>query len=428
MGGSVLWSQFGGALDCNNVRRLADTDMPFIWASLRTAADATKAVMKKAPAPQLVAALEAIDTMKEQPDLEDGEDGEDSKRTAEPTHINLFMWLRIMLRQFQEDVNTRLAALRLMFESASVGALTPQPHSQLPSESQQQGRVVEYPQFQAICNALFPNLPTTDVAALFAKCYEQGKKKVTANVFAAVADECQCFSKALQLEALPLLTPEDFLSPLRPPSGQVREATTTEVVAMRRTRVKNSVSLAGAVKPFENQLATKIYSLVHRKLAVLTPELRQVTLLLPERWRTLLKTAKERVQVALNESLGRILRRQKAGTLEGPKAQDPNVNYVDGLQPFLEYKRLLALMLLLKSYTENPYLPNDLFAGDSAASRSKPNLCRAERLVTHLEDAIFICGGESSVLQKSFERARLTIVVRRLQAAYRAHKKRGAPK
>ena len=44
----------------------------------------------------------------------------------EPTHINLFVWLRLLLQQMQAEQIHRGAAVRLMCESASVGALTPQ--------------------------------------------------------------------------------------------------------------------------------------------------------------------------------------------------------------------------------------------------------------------------------------------------------------
>ena len=146
MGGTRLWSQFGDTIYCSSASSLSESDErnSLIWLGLRTAIDATKAIMRKAPAPQIASTLETLDTMKERPVFDTERDAEQS-RELEPTHINIFMWLRIMLRQFQEDQNMRFAAVRLMFESASVGALTPQLHT-LSSESQ--GRSVDYPQFQ----------------------------------------------------------------------------------------------------------------------------------------------------------------------------------------------------------------------------------------------------------------------------------------
>ena len=260
-----------------------------------------------------------------------------------------------------------------------------------------------------------------EIAELFSRCYELGKKKVTSSVFTAVADESQWFAKSLQLEALPLLTPSDYLPPHGAGVLALRDGAGDKPVSFNRG--KNRSSVASVIKPFEDYLATKLYALVHRKLTVLLPEFRQMMSHVPEKWRQILKIAREKVQTSLNESLGRIMRREKVAALEGARGDDPEALFVDGLQPFLEYKRLLSLILIIRSYTENPLQPDEIFATDRQRS-GRPNLCRAESLLTYLESAIYVCGGESFQLQQNFERARLTIVVRRLQVAYRAHSKR----
>jgi hypothetical protein len=469
MGGSMLWSQLGALLtDCGSVRLLTQEMIgqtpQFVWLSLRTAVDATKAIMKKAAVAQINATLDTIDTMKEAPpaDLVDDrydtseieengkqmtkknivvgmaggvvgsmrspEDDEvrakekDIAGLREPTHINLFMWLRIMLRQFQEDQNMRDASIRLMFEAASVGALTPQAHSS------NDRKHVEYPQFNAICTALFPTMSTSECVSLFSKCYDGGGKKVNATIFTKTADANQYFNKSPSLEALPLLTPEDYLPPLLTSVISVEPFTDKAVLTTGAGIIPQATSpVSSMMKRFQDHVATKVHALVHRKLAVLTPDLRQLSLSLPEKWRHVLKLASDRVQASLNESIVRIVRRQKLAQLEGPKADlqsDFAPNCIDGLQPYLEYKRLLVLILTARSYTENPFLPNDVFANDQKALNPKPNLCRAESLLTHLEDALYVCGGESSHLRKTFEHARLTIVARRLQTTYRVHQKK----
>ena len=81
------------------------------------------------------------------------------KTSQEPTHINLFVWLRLLLHRFQMEQSHRSAAVRLMFDTASVGALTPQAqvHHLPPSGSgagsgqlhnADEGSHVEFPQFQ----------------------------------------------------------------------------------------------------------------------------------------------------------------------------------------------------------------------------------------------------------------------------------------
>lgn len=112
--------------------------------------------------------------------------------------------------------------------------------------------------------------------------------------------------------------------------------------------------------------------------------------------------------------------------------QQSHLHCVDGLQPYLEYKRLLLLVLLAKSYCENPFLPNDIFSNDPMTGTVlstlpiKANLCRVDALTSHLEGAVLISGGESKRLESSFERAREQIVARRLQAAYRNHRRKSS--
>ena len=36
--------------------------------------------------------------------------------------------------------------------------------------------------------------------------------------------------------------------------------------------------------------------------------------------------------------------------------------YLDGIQPFVQYRRLLSLALMVRSLTDNPLLPTELFA------------------------------------------------------------------
>ena len=73
--------------------------------------------------------------------------------TSEPTHINMFIWLRLMLHRFQQEQSHRAAAVRLMFDTASVGALSNAPppsgsglSGDTPTQSENNGHV-EYPQF-----------------------------------------------------------------------------------------------------------------------------------------------------------------------------------------------------------------------------------------------------------------------------------------
>ena len=254
MGGSKLWRQLGPCLNhCSSINDKPGDDYhcpPTIWLEVETAKEAVRVILVRALGPHVVEAIEAIDALKVKPDrlelLESGHAGDahvdlelsgsvyssanhsidgnedvskhshegkkhkstrpkhkggDGSSTA-PTHINLFMWLRLMLQQLHADQIHRAAAIRLMFETASVGALTPAPVGGVDSKA---GNFVEYPQFQSICQTLFPHLSLSDIASLFSECYDSGRNKVTAEVFTRFANRRGYFSQSLKLSQLPLL-------------------------------------------------------------------------------------------------------------------------------------------------------------------------------------------------------------------------------
>ncbi|RYG66017.1 hypothetical protein EON64_10705, partial [archaeon] len=148
LGGMAFWRQFGSALQLNACADIKSDELqklhgshthqqhgaqtgvrPVVWLELQLAKQATQRILTKALAPQLAAALEAIDALKTA--VADSELAEGDKPTnpstsgASSLHINLFVWLRLMMQQLQGDQIHRAAAVRLMFETASVGAMTP---------------------------------------------------------------------------------------------------------------------------------------------------------------------------------------------------------------------------------------------------------------------------------------------------------------
>ena len=301
LGGAELWRQLGESSGLDSVNSMRGDDSssktsssssadpskrpqpghasfvaPTVWLHLSVAKQATRLILVRALEPQLHATMEAIDALKESPDIENplvteydvlaaeaaaaaangnsaadaiaegggGVEGGDSVQKEEATHVDLFVWLRIMLQRFQEEQSHRAAAIRLMFDTASVGALTavpPQPatgsnplggdsilasstangvsggaggpvsgsesvvfstlgHSGAGGESH-----VEFPQFTAIVRTLHPSMSVTEVAALFGQCYERGERKVTANLFLKVAEQRRLFSRSMKLAPLPVL-------------------------------------------------------------------------------------------------------------------------------------------------------------------------------------------------------------------------------
>jgi hypothetical protein len=289
LGGGDLWAQFGArvmtkggnasALFPPGISEKGDSVRPHIWLHHETAKEAVTVILARALKVHVVEALDAVEALKmvpevEEPDVDDGGDGGAGSSTTrdlkeednpdhgtkgsvgttvssavkatttptvshakkDPTHISLFMWLRLMLQQLAAEQIHRNAAVRLMFETASVGAMTPQLHTRTTIETGpgDNGNQVRFPQFSSICKTLFPNISTLDVASLYIQCYQEGHRKVTAEVFQRVSDRKGLFSRALRLSPLPLLAQHgpltDDLPELNPSVVVVEDAELVESI------------------------------------------------------------------------------------------------------------------------------------------------------------------------------------------------------
>ena len=67
----------------------------------------------------------------------DNDNDNDKSSLNEATHINFFSWLRVMSQRYEMERIERKSAIRLMFETSSIGALTPN----LPSTPEVDGTV-----------------------------------------------------------------------------------------------------------------------------------------------------------------------------------------------------------------------------------------------------------------------------------------------
>lgn len=403
-----------------------------LWVDLQVARQATDMILKKALAPQLAAALEAIDAMKAKPVVDNPPvqgNGSDGKVAApitpapEATHLNLFTWLRIMLQQLQADQIHRKAAIRLMFETASVGALTPALSGTSTGNSSTGGasgggggvQHVEFPQFLSICQTLFPFLAASSVAELYNTCHSLGNRRVTADIFTAEAERRSLFAYALRLPPLPLycLTPPPVPTPV--PTIQNEGETTSDAAVAPPASDKALYS--GHVKLM---LRSKLAALVHRKYVCIQPALQHLSSRLSERARGLLQEASQAVEKSLADSYTLLraayMQHLTTGGGGGGGNNSGNKNDVatpyldDGLQPYLCYRRLLSLTASVVAWAENPLLPHDLFGPQPFSSSSPPPrhrlsattpqqeegeglrqaVYRAEKLLSHLEQALLV--------------------------------------
>ena len=320
----------------------------------------------------------------------------------EPTHINFFMWLRLMLQQVQAEQIHRAAAVRLMFESASAGALTPQLASASdPLEPGTSGSQLEYPQFQAIARTLFPAISSLEAASLFALCHDEGRRKVTADVLLKVADRRGLFSKAMRLSTLPLLAHNMSIEGLRcvlddpnfdTPAQEAPilipaapEATAPEAA----TDFVSKVTAAVAPLSKEDLLRMRLGAMVHRKLAAVTPDLLALARRVPDRYRAMLLDARDQTVWALNDAYDKIKRARMQGSADDD-TRAPSRHFIDGIQPYVMYRRLLSTVLLVRCLADNPLLPAELFLGrDRCVLPSLDlGLRQAENLLSALEEGV----------------------------------------
>lgn len=410
----ALWGQLGASMITNSsVDVKAEDDKkvkPAIWMELTLAKQATHMILVKALAPQVVNALEAIDAVRSRP-----KDLSDSK---EATHINLFTWLRLMLQQLQADQIHRNAAIRLMFETASVGAMTPGPTG---SGAVTSGIHVEYPQFQSICQTLFPFLSVNSIADFYTVCVVN--KRVTADIFTTEADLKGYFSYALRLAPLPLMRNiQDMMSGATEPDGQVGE-----IVPPAYAKQTSII------------IRSKLAALIHRKLVAITPAVRFMCRSLPERWRVLLTDATAAVHTALTDTYNKLkeiyMEQLTLGSLF--VAKEETVCFLDGILPYVAYRRLVSLAVYVKSVTENPLLPCEIFT-TSMGGNYLQALFHAEKLINHLESSLLLplqvsssashtAGGAIVTKHAKFESVRKALIARKIQLTIRKFLSKDVP-
>lgn len=465
--GPELWKQFGNNVlsKGNNINSLNISldNMKVcknIWLDVKTAVEAVKMILSRALKPHLVEAIDAIDALRVMPDnldiIETDETenvdnnelsenvvseskGEESvadkqKRLVDATHIDIFMWLRIMLQLFQAEQIHRSAAIRLMFETASVGALTPQlPTSTLDKDNLGAiGSQVEFPQFMSIVKTIFPLASTTDVAVMYGLCYEEGKKKVTADVFIKVSDRNGLFSRSMRLHTLPLLQQHDptyieISSENKESNDNEYEDGEDDIDKEEKEedelQLKNKefIVLPTPMDQMVNESIVRVHlgSLIHRKIAALKPEILKIMQSVPERWKSIIANCMEDVNLSLNDSYQAM--KKKFSNID-EKDMLPH-HYIDGVQPYVHYRRLLSVILMIKSITDNPLLPSEIFIDKNRRILPNTNIGikHAEKILSSLEECIILRdatdtnNNNNRAKIHSFELARKVLVVRRIQ-------------
>lgn len=457
IGGPQLWKQFGATMNNSSVDASPesilnaanrDNTPANIWLDLDTAYAAVKLILVRALESQVVETLDSIDSLKVAPNIDfktkdtsnessvadeskdvserndesansDTEENVDIFDNRTPTHIDLFVWLRVMMQRFQDEQCHRHAAVRLMFDTASLGALSGA--STTSSNCSSENPHVHFPQFIAVIRTLYPAMSVEEIAEIYATCYREGETRVTATIFAEVAEKKHLFSKSLKLSPLPL-----FLFETLKPDGSHLNYVFDSNQSMR--------------------IRSQIGSMVHAHYAIIVKEVENVVQKLPQRWKALISDASESVQLALKDHFVKLKSRKRnfnggsAGTggdggisksldKQGSVAESGNCErYIDGLQPFIQYHRLLALLMMVKSFSENTVLPIGFISSDKGnasningnTDASKICLKKVENVLSSLENAVFAhSSDEIRARHTTIETARKNIILRRIQEVFR---------
>ena len=203
-----------------------------------------------------------------------------------------------------------------------------------------------------------------------------------------------------------------------------------------------SVSVKTLTTENYETLRVKLGSMIHRKLAAITPDIINLMNNVPDKWRSLLQEAFTATHTALNESFSQIRtasNKNLTNTSFSRKekiipTKDIQINiYIDGLQPYVLYKRLLSLALLVRSMADNPLLPSEIFSRPQRQFLPSMDISlkQVEKLLGGLEEGVTI--SISSLLSPStlaliqykeripFEIIRQKISVRKIQKFLRKY-------
>ena len=348
---------------------------------------------------------------------------ESSDCSLAATHVNFFSWLRVMSQRYEMERTERKAAIRLMFETASIGALTPTMAGTPDVESVYQH--VAFPQFQSVLRTIIPNLDITEIATAYVQCYEEGNKFVTADAFLKVAEKRQLFTRSMKLPSLPISEPPPSLPIELTPeaSRQSYDATKLNTDDTDEQDVKEEASpyiTEGKLISKESKLRVLLGSMIHKRLQAIMPELQRLMEIVPERWKSLLVELIEGVNISLKDCW---LRSRKKGAYSGLDKPRIGAN-IDGIQPFICYQRLLSIALTVKSMSSSPILPGELFRNQRYEFKdtigNHTDVLRANRLLSGMESSLLsgITYKENTCKSRRVDHALRNILATRLKKWY----------
>lgn len=315
-----------------------------LWVLLDDALTATKQILLKANTKLRTAAVEATKAIAVEAEGRLKKWLPAARTTAAVDTrpcVDVALWLRILTHLFREEQAHRRAAVRLMFETALAGTIArhapdygtgrePIAMHRVRIEPHEPPPTVDLPQFVSIARTLWPSVSTTQACCLFREAHNTSKGKVDYEVFLRVADKSDFFRASLTLPHYLSAMPE-FPLPER-----------------------------------ERQL---LGAAVHVRINMIRPVVDRVIAALPDGAKSSLVQARDQLEAVLDaSSLG----------AEG----------IDGVQPFVAYRRLLAAVghVRMQSYELGQDYPEGTGVGGYGTRLSNGDTSPGDFVVTALRE------------------------------------------
>lgn len=290
------------------------------------------------------------------------------RENGEPAKVvDLYFWLTVMLKEYREEQAHRRAAVRLMFNTASSGALTGGVGAKDKKKSgsgggdkkgkdgEEEAPTLDMQQFCAMVLTLNQRSSAGEVAALFRDAFDLGNGQVTYESFMGAAERCQFFSACLRLPA--------FLG-------------------------------CAHVSELDQDQQFLLGSVVHRHVTFFQQNVNLTSMQLPLAVRMQLAS----LQADLAETL-----------CEGPKGNSLDI---DGRRPLCAYRRILDLLMHVRM----------VWREDSGEPGRADAVYRADHELTAMENVLSDFSPNTS--QSFWEILRMRVATVRVQRKWRARLRR----
>lgn len=286
------------------------------------------------------------------------------------THVDLFLWLRLMMKQYQSERDQRETIIQVLSERSTVGYLSSKLESNEAIDPlfQQDKEHIPFPYFEALCKSIFPNIPTYEVSKLFDDCLQWNmatlsKRIVTSDVFLRIIGHQGFFTRYSNFISLGVLFDDN----------------------------DESMNTLSSITNQQYQLK----DVIKWRFVTILPEIQQSIRNLPLMYQSIIKQAIDDVKISLE--------------LEYPiQPLAINNSQINAKKhpftfAFTSYRYLLSLVVYFQYLLDNPFISSSLLSIDkSKDGMIRFDLKRVELLLSNLETSVVDINISKNYIKKSF--------------------------